>query len=206
MSNAITIAAYEEHVQEYLEKSPQEVSDDIKAWFEEALSSLGTDARILELGCGTGKDANYIESLGYSVDRTDATKAFVEFQIEHGHEARVLNALTNDFGSDIDLILADAVLLHFTPKELQLVVAKSYAALSDNGRFAFSLKQGDGEEVNDEKLGAPRYFKYWQEAEIIRELELAGFDRFSVRTSEDYRGPQKPGWLMITAYKGKKDE
>lgn len=201
MSNDTTIAAYEAHVDEYLKGSPQLVDGHVKKWLDVFLGGLNKDARILELGCGTGKDADYIDGLGYFVDRTDATQAFVFLQHERGNKARKLNALTDDFGEDLDAILADAVLLHFMDQEFRSVLQKAHKALCHSGKFAFSLKEGNGEKISDEKLGMPRYFKFWQKDDVITELKNVGFQKITVTASEDYRGPEKPNWLMFIAHK-----
>ena len=113
----------------------------------------------------------------------------------------MLNALTDDLGTGHGLIFADAVFLHFNPDEMKLVLRKVFEALRLNGKLAFSLKRGNGEELTDQKLGAMRYFKYWEPDVIKAELETAGFSDIQIEIAEDYCGPQKPNWLMIIATK-----
>lgn len=43
------------------------------------MAYLKKDASILEIGTGPGRDADYIESLGYSVTRSDAVESFIEY-------------------------------------------------------------------------------------------------------------------------------
>jgi hypothetical protein len=92
------------------------------------------------------------------------------------------------------------VLLHFTRDEAKIVIQKAYAALLAGGRFAFSLKQGDGEEWSDAKLGSPRYFCYWTRDAIQPVLEDAGFTNIHIAAHSATVG-SKAEWLHIIALK-----
>ena len=89
--NDETLAVYETSVQKYIDGTPSVVDGHVKTWIDETLALVPQNARILEIGTATGRDADYIEAQGYYVERTDATKAFVALQREQGHEARELN-------------------------------------------------------------------------------------------------------------------
>ena len=198
-TNEETLDAYNRAVTIYLEKSPQVVSGQLKQWIDDNLSSLEQTAKILEIGSGTGKDAAYFASQGYNVELTDASEGFVKYLREQGYSARILNALSDDLGTDYDMIFADAVFLHFTETELRIVLRKCLDALRKGGRLAFTLKAGKGEESTAQKLGHPRYFHYWQ-AEDIRELLAAsGFSDIAISSDKDFRGEEKPDWLHINA-------
>lgn len=198
--NQKTLQAYDAHVQEYIDNTPKELSGEFRTWLDESLRALPANAKILELGSASGRDADYMESHGFSVERSDASKGFVQFLHSQGHSARLLNAITDEWGSDFDMVFADAVVLHFTREEMSIVAGKAFQALHSGGRFVFSLKQGDGDEFTTRKLGAPRYFCYWQPEAIERVLYDAGFGVVRFSLSDDYR-PDKPQWLLITALK-----
>ncbi len=199
-NNQTTLDSYNAHVQDYIDGTPQDVTGPIKAWINAMLAGLAHDAKILEIGTAFGRDAEYIEGQGYTVDKTDGSAAFVEWLNAHGHQARVLNALTDDLGADWNLIFADAVLLHFTREETRTVAAKAYSSLVSGGTFAFSLKQGEGEEWSEAKLGAPRYFCYWNEHDITALLKEVGFTNVSVGNFDSTTRPDTK-WLHITATK-----
>src|SRR5690348_18508311 len=78
MSNQITLGSYELGVEPYVANTAAEVSGLFKEWIDKTLSLVTKKASILEIGSGFGRDARYIESKGYSVERTDATKGFIE--------------------------------------------------------------------------------------------------------------------------------
>lgn len=198
-ANKQTLQAYEQHVQEYVDGTPQEVSGGVKDWIDRMLDGLPKDASIIEIGSAFGRDAQYIEEQGYAVERTDATHGFVELLEQKGYTARDFNLITDSFEKQYDIVFADAVLLHFTRQELELSLSKVHNALVENGRFVFSLKQGEGEVWTEDKLNAPRFFCYWTEPQIREVLERTGFGGIEVTNSEF--GNNNPKWLHIIASK-----
>jgi len=198
-SNHQTIQSYEAHVQEYINGTPQDVSGVVKEWLDEAIAELAKDARILEFGSAFGRDATYLQNLGYKVECTDATQAFVDLLNQKGFNARQLNAITDDLGGQYDFVLANAVLLHFTRDETKQVLQKVFDALSPGGTFAFTLKQGEGEKWSEDKLGAPRYFCFWTEDQIHQLVETTGFT--DVKVTGD-KATANATWLQVIARKG----
>lgn len=198
-TNSRTIESYNGHIQEYLDGTPQEVSGVVKEWIDRTFADVPKDARILEFGSAFGRDATYLQDQGYQVACTDATPAFVDLLQQKGFNANVLNAITDELPQDIDVVLANAVLLHFTRDESTAVIGKVYDALKVGGKFAFTLKQGEGEEWSEEKLGAPRFFSYWTEAQIQDVLTQAGFSDVSIWG--DQVGARDVKWLQVIAKK-----
>lgn len=198
-TNSATIETYNSHVQEYINGTPHEVSGAVKEWLDSSLAGMPKDAKILEFGSAFGRDAEYVSGLGYTVACTDATPAFVELLNEQGFSANVLNALTDELPRDLDVVLANAVLLHFTREEAALVANKVHEALRPGGKFSFTLKGGEDEDWSEEKLGAPRYFCYWAEPQIRQVLETSGFN--DVEISEDKQTSKTTTWLQIIATK-----
>ena len=155
-TNNRTVESYNAHIQEYIDGTPHEVSGVVKDWLDGSLTDVPKDARILEFGSAFGRDAEYFAGLGYAVECTDATPAFVDLLQQKGLDAKVLNTITDKLPQGLDFVLANAVLLHFTrdeaSDEASQVIKKVFDALNINGKFAFTLKQGEGEGWSEEKL------------------------------------------------------
>ena|SRR5665811_757463 len=196
-SNDTTLKSYEANVRKYVEGTPSDISSDVKDWIDRALSYAPQGSTVLELGSGFGRDATYIENKGYKVVRTDAAKAFVKLMQSRGHQARVLNAITDDYSGLYTMVYANAVLLHFKPAETKQVLAKVYKSLEPNGIVAFTVKEGEGESWTEEKLNAPRYFCYWQENDLRQIVKEAGFTIIEL-TKGSTRNAQ---WLQVIAKK-----
>lgn len=198
-TNKKTVQSYEDHIDEYIKGTPQEVSGPIKEWIDNSLRLIPADGRILELGSAFGRDADYFESKGYRVDRTDVVEGFVDLLTKQGHKARQLNALTDELGANFDMVFANAVFLHFTIEELKEVLAKTHTALNENGILVFSVKRGSGSKWSEDKLGAPRFFQYWE----LEPLEqLLKEENFAVVESGSKRSEHRnQDWLHIIARK-----
>lgn len=167
-TNNRTVESYNTHIQEYIDGTPHEVLGGDKDWLDGLLADVSKDARILELGSAFGRDAEYLAGLGYAVECTDATSAFVDLLQQKSFDAKVLNAIADELPQGIDFVLANAVLLHFNRDETMLVIKKVFDSLNANGKFAFTLKQGDGEGWSEEKLGAPRFSAIGQSRKFVR--------------------------------------
>ena len=203
--NDQTVKGYDKTVAKYIDTSPQKVDGHLKTWIDKNLKPMDKTAKILEIGSGSGKDADYFESLGYKMELSDASQGFVDHLTKNGKTARLLNAITDDLGSGYDMVFADAVFLHFNPEQLEEVLRKIFDALRPNGRIVFSMKAGSGEEVTDRKLDVNRYFCYYQANDIKKLLVKTGFANIEIETIDDYRGKVRPDWLLVNANKTKND-
>lgn len=197
-TNNRTVESYNAHIQEYIDGTSHEVLGIYKDWLDGSLADVPKDARILEFGSAFGRDAKYLAGLGYTVECTDTTPAFVDLLQQKGFDAKVLNAITDELPQGLDFVLANAVLPHFNRDEAVLVIKKVFDSLNTNGKFAFTLKQGEGEGWSEKKLGAPRFFCYWTESQIREVLESIGFG--DIEISYD-RVAANATWLQIVARK-----
>ncbi len=185
-TNELTLNAYAFGINEYILGTPSEMNGIVKEWIDNFLKLLPSNASIFEIGSAHGRDANYIESCGFSVERTDATLEFVKFLKERGHTVHSFNILSDEFESSYNLIFANAVFLHFTREELEKILIKTYASIVDKGILAFSVKLGEGEEWTSAKVGNPRYFCYWKKENILSLLESTGFEVIFTSSNEKF--------------------
>ena len=179
--NQQTLQSYEARSNEYISGTPHVISEAVSGWLDRALTGIRLDGKVLEIGAAFSREADYVESRGYSVQRTDATHAFVRLLNEQGHAAYFLNAITDDLGGPWNLIYANCVFLHFNKEELEQVLIKTLAALKPQAVLAFSMKRGEGSEWSNEKVGAPRFFQYYDQQTLNQILVSVGFDIIDVR-------------------------
>jgi SAM-dependent methyltransferase len=188
-SSARTIASYEGFAGEY-NAIVGETPSARDAVALQRLAEAGPD--VLEIGSGPGRDADYLESLGVRVLRTDATRAFLELQAARGKRGRLLNVITDELGGPYDGVVALCVLIHVGKDQTDGVLAKIFAALRAGGAFLVSVRDGEGE-----TFGA-YHMVYWRRDEFAVRLEVAGFgvewDEFSTDVDGD-------DWLTFLARK-----
>lgn len=182
--NSATLNTYEEHSQLYRESTRQVVSGDNKEWLDRVLDYLPQKAAILELGSATGRDATYLEQHGYDIMCSDAVHSFVKQLHADGHSARYIDALKDPLVGSYDLVLANMVFLHFTEPELVATLLKIRSIIKPAGLLAFSVREGTGEEWSNDKLHAPRFYKYWSQAELKQLLLDNQFDVVDIRKGD----------------------
>ncbi|HVQ44743.1 MAG TPA: methyltransferase domain-containing protein [Candidatus Saccharimonadia bacterium] len=199
-NNRLTLQAYEDNLQAYIEGTPQTVHGPFQKWLDQVLGHIARGGTILELGTAFGRDADYIEAHGFRVVRTDAVTGFVDLLAAQAQAAHRLDALADDFGGPYDAVYANAVVLHFTPQQLAEVLRKAHTALASDGILAFTVKQGSGAGWNTDKLGAKRYFHYWTADPLAELVKSANFEIIQLE-SGSY--PHRPDtiWLRVIARK-----
>ena len=196
LENQQTLQSYESSTAAFIARATsRQTSPKAKEWLDLSLRGLAPDASILEIGSAGGRDALYIKSQGYKVQCSDAAAGFVSHLQEQGHEAFLADTVTRTY----DFIFANAVLLHFTRLETELVLEKIINALTPKGRFSFTLKAGEGEKWADNLNGTPRYFCFWNTRDIQSLLTQTGFVDVCI---EELLTPEHPDpWLFIRASK-----
>ncbi len=185
IENQQTLEVYNNGVSEYIHGTVQQTDGPQKEWLDFVFLDIPVDARVLEIGSAFGRDARYIIGKGYDVDLTDASTGFVDYLRKEGHVAELLDIVRQALDKKYDVILACAVFLHFTTEDFRRAVINVRSMLGKDGRFAFSVKRGDGDEWTDNKMGAPRYFRYYQEAELGKILDTLGMQIIDSRVLSD---------------------
>jgi hypothetical protein len=144
--------------------------------------ALPPGGRVLEIGSAGGRDARALEDAGLSVRRTDVTEAFVELLRAEGHQADVLDPLTDDLddparpGTPYDGVWANASLLHVARADLPLVLRRLAAATVAGGLLRLTVKEGDGERWSRHgRVAGARHFTFWREEPLRAALETAGW-------------------------------
>ena len=196
--NSKTLEAYESKFVEYVTVTIDTVQGSMKEWLDAAVKGLPFDAEILEIGSGSGRDAKYLQSQGYAVHCSDVPKGFLAILEAQGFDTQQLNIVTDEIKGSYDLVLANAVLLHFTDDDMHNVLRKIYASLHPNGRLAFSLMKGKGSRWTDNKIDAPRYFNYWEQDELEKLLRKIGFKNVDIQIATNSKGVE---WLMVVTSK-----
>lgn len=172
-NNRRTVAAYEGYARGYaaaVSATPSErAAEDLRRF----AAALAPPARVLDIGSGPGWDADFLETLGAQVRRTDVTAAFVRFQIERGKQAYPLDLLTDEIEGTYDGILLLYVVQHFERDQLDGVLDKLARALRAGGVALLSHMLGEGEEWEGD-AGDYRVVR-WSAAAMDERLRRAGF-------------------------------
>ena len=140
---------------------------DVRQNIEALLQSLvGTPPfRILDLGCGPGRDLKAFKDLGHEPVGLDGSARFAEMAREFsGCEVWHQDFLKLDLPADyFDGIFANASLFHVPSQELPRVLKELYATTKPNGVLFSSNPRGDNQEGwNGERYGAYYNWPTWR--------------------------------------------
>jgi SAM-dependent methyltransferase len=187
-----TVEYYNAKAREFFEST---VNADMTSHYQEFLILVLQGGRILDAGCGSGRDSLYFISHGYRVTAFDASPVLAQMSSELiGQPVAVLRFQDLDFDAEFDGIWACASLLHVPRREMPDVLERLTKALKPNGVLYVSFKYGDWE---GERNG--RFFNDYDERSFQRllhnhpDLQLVSF-----RVSQDVR-PDRAGekWLNV---------
>jgi 2-polyprenyl-3-methyl-5-hydroxy-6-metoxy-1,4-benzoquinol methylase len=181
----ITLNTYENKTHNYIERTPNKVEGWFKEYLDKILTFVSKDSEILEVGSATGRDADYMETEGYRVIRTDVVQGFIDYQSELNKEIFKFNVINDNLNRKFDLIIATAVFLHLDEKQFRKSLLNVKKHLNYNGLFAITLKKGSGEAFNSERMDSDRFFKYWEQEEFENILKEYQFDIKYSNIAED---------------------
>lgn len=178
-----TIESYEGFADEYAGLGNPFPPANVEAALRMVAVTIPPGGTILEIGSGPGWEADFIETLGVSVRRTDATRRFLELQAARGKKAELLNVITDQLGGPFEAIVALCVLIHVPRDDIDHVLRKIAEALCASGAFLVSMREGDGEDTGN------YHTVYWRRDEFAARIEAAGFtiewDEHSVDCDND---------------------
>jgi SAM-dependent methyltransferase len=120
------------------------INADITDSYEKFLKYLPEKAKILDAGCGVGRDTKYFLSKGHAVNAFDASEKMVELAFkETGVRIMHSTFLALNFENMFDGVWAQASLLHIPYDMTQGIYQKIHESLKLNGIFYASYKYGD---------------------------------------------------------------
>lgn len=150
-------------------------NEDIERGLE--LAQAGTDGRVVEIGCGDGRDATEIIERVAWYEGVDPSSGLLSIARNRLPEASFIeaDAISYNYPDNIDVIFAFASLLHVTREDMPRVFEKGSQALREGGIYYLSLKERPEyvEEVKADEYGERMFYYY--NVELIKELAGMAF-------------------------------
>lgn len=194
-----TINTYDKIARHYAEYSFPRLSQYQLMQFS---SLLLTGNKVLDVGCGSGRDTQFLRDEGHEVIGIDASSGMIEEAKRLvGGDFRLMDMKKLDFSENsIDGLWCCASLLHQPKNNLSSTLREFHRVLKNGGVAYIALKEGIGEMVirTPNALNEPRFFAFYSQEEIAKALKIEGFNIISSE-SEIIEGVR---WLNIFARKG----
>lgn len=189
---------YDENADAYASQTRYVDMSDLYPPFRELVSQGG---RILDAGCGVGRDTRYFIEHGYSVISFDASREMVKKCQEYPHAYCLhLSFEDLDFEEVFDGVWACASLLHLPSESAKRALAQLTTALKPGGIIFLSLRQPRGERQSETARG--RFYQYYTR-DKVEDLLSSDFRLESIRIWETTSNlDQDPGlWINALARK-----
>lgn len=186
-----TIEYYDQNAESFIEGT---IHADMKDCRERFLRHIKPGGKLLDAGCGSGRDALAFLQEGYAVDAFDASEELCRRASELlgiPVECRTFEELTGE--AEYDGIWACASLLHVREKDLPDVLERMKNLMKPDGILYASFKEGSGEREKD-----GRFFLDMTEDKCRKAFSEAGFRIIESFISKDVRNDrQNEGWVNI---------
>lgn len=163
--------------------------------------------KLLEIGCGSGRDAAFMVSNGYDVTAVDGSQAMIT-------EANKLHPELNGRLSVIELphdlhmlqghydgVYSIATLMHLSKIELLPVMMKIVELLREGGLlfFSISIERDDTNDIGYDEKG--RYFNKMTKTQWMQMCNTCNLKCIQISESDDGLGRGGITWLTIVAEK-----
>jgi SAM-dependent methyltransferase len=167
-----TLQHYERNAEQFFAGT---IDHDVRQNIAALLDAIEASApyRLLDLGCGPGRDLKTFTELGHQAIGIDGSARFVEMARAYsGCDAWQQDFVQLDLPADsFDGIYANASLFHVPSAALPKVLRELHGALKPGGVLFSSNPRGD----NREGWNGPRYGSYYDYDTWERYLVAAGF-------------------------------
>lgn len=143
--SASTSAYYDAHASEYCTHT---IAVDMSGLYAPFLELICAGGRVLDVGCGSGRDSLAFLQRGFSVVSMDASVEMVKATTAlTRQDALQLTFDQIEFESEFDGIWACASLLHVSRRDLDAVLVRLTRALRLNAVLYMSFKYGESERL-----------------------------------------------------------
>jgi SAM-dependent methyltransferase len=153
---------------------------------------------VLDAGSGPGRDCAYLAELGFRPVALDLSRAMLAEGVRRGLTAPATQADLRRLpfaDASFSGAWASASLLHLPGIDL-VPTLRELARIIGRGCLYLALKEGEGE-AWQERLGGPRFFRYYQVDAVEAAVREAGFE-VTARWA-GLPGPDGYPWLNLVA-------
>lgn len=174
---ARTNALYNKYAKEFADKLEQIPE---REQLDQFINLLHRKAKVLDLGCGSGRDAQYLHDNGLEVLGIDLSEGLIkEAQLRHPEadfavmDIQNLNLPEDEF----DGVWSKLTILHIAREDLPGLLQDLLRIIKGNGVLMIETKAGSGEAMEPVSFNKEekRLFVYYSLDELLKLFKEAGF-------------------------------
>jgi len=194
-----TLKYYSDNAAQIADRYESVVSN-LSAHFVDSFSKGG---KILDIGCGSGRDLAVLHQLGFDCYGVDPTPEFLAIaQKTHPeHVGRIelgqLPDLMTPFGGEFDGVLCSAVLMHIDIAQLPATTAAIKSCLKQGGRLLYSVPSKRLDVVASNRDANGRLFIPDQAVRLNSLFSDLGFIEIQSWTNSDSMGRDAVEWVSV---------
>ena len=192
-------AYYDKHANDFAART---IDADMSHLYRKFEKHLHKHDKILDLGCGSGRDSLYFKNQGYHVTVLDFSKNLAKIASQTlGQPVLVQDMRELDYTDHFNAIWACASLLHISKHEIHHVFQCCKVALKEQGILLASFKLGDKEIVTRGRL-----FAFYNQKTLTSLINtVGGFNILDMFITPDARTDRKrEDWLVAIIQKVEK--
>lgn len=180
-----TIQTYEKTAKEYFKaRNDINIIKDQADFFIKNLAGI----KVLDIGCGPGRDAKYFSEHGLEVTGIDMTANFIKLATTNAPKAnfKQMDMRDLDFANDyFDGIWSCASFLHIPKKQAKKTLQGFHRVLRPQGLLYISVKQGNDEKFVHKKRykGHTKFFAFYNKDELKKLLLSGDFKIIKISTN-----------------------
>ena len=187
---------YQDNAKDFFDST---VNADMSAHYERFIKYVPEHGKILDFGCGSGRDTKAFLQRGYEVEAIDGSSEMCKLASEHcGIQVRCMDFNDLNEIDKYDAIWACASLLHVVKEQMPDILSKMRDALVNSGVMYISFKHGNYE---GERNG--RFF-FDVTPEVFSDIasKVSGINVIEEWFTEDTRPENDTRWYNIILKKG----
>ena len=176
-------------------------SADVATLHQTLLKTFTPNSKLLEIGCGSGRDASFMFEKGYNITAIDGSQKMIDeaktihpslephlftMQLPHGLEFE-----PNSF----DGIYSIATLMHLTQEEIYKTIKNIHTLLKEKGRFLFSVSIERDDTNQNSRDPHQRLFTSFSQREWVTICKNYGFRHLYTGVTTDGLNRSDVVWL-----------
>ena len=199
-----TLSYYEENASNL---SKRYESANVATIHQTLLKTFSPHSKLLEIGCGSGRDASFMLEEGYNITAIDGSQKMI-YEAKAIHPALEPHLFTMQLPHDLDFephsfdgLYSVATLMHLSQEEIMLTIQKIYRLLKEKGKFLFSVSIERDDTDQNSRDPHQRLFTSLSEEEWLMLCTKQGFSPLHTEVTTDGLGRSAVVWLTCVVEK-----